>query len=756
MAAKLLPASLKYILNWHHLPSRRQGKTGYPTILNLPITDNCNSRCVMCDIWKNDSRNEITVDELRKILSDPLFKQIEHVGISGGEPTLRSDLPLLVGAVLDSLTRLKSLSITSHGFHVARWKRLMPELSQMCKARGVAFVLNLSLDGIGEIHDAVRGIPGGYQRVLATYECAREYGVKATFQTTVSRPNVFGIGRVLHVAEKMGVEVDFRTATDIARLKNLASMRQVNLLQSERSFFADFLTSASVAKATPSPARRLFYHSLAGQLTRGAPRHAPCFYQREGILLDPHGNLFHCSISEETLGNALHASASQLYFSETSEARRVNLQNAICPACLHDQSGAWTPIQLILETLSRSRAGRLFLKITEMTRVALSALPSILGLLADSHQPLPLADTKLKNMLVLGMYGGEHVGDSAILGGVLQRMYHRYGAERAVVVSLRTDRTRRWIESLDLDVNVQAISYEQADESLSHSDAVVLAGGPVMDLMGVLTRQLKIIHRARRQYKPIIIEGVGVGPLKSLPSHWLARLLFKSADKITVRSLESQAHPIVADLHPGVDVDPAFDYLARRASHLAISATPSTGSSSPSPSSAEEVNVGINLRPLWNKYAEGKLQSNELEKVFLLKFAEALVDVHSSSSVPVRYSFFPMNSDQYGFSDLGIAYRLQDLLPAAFPLRVWEIEPGVDDLLSYLHGLDAVIAMRFHAAIFAFSQQIPVLGIDYSLGKPGKVSALFQERGALDRFCRIDTFAPEWLSSRLGVLISRS
>ncbi|HEX2698123.1 MAG TPA: radical SAM protein, partial [Anaerolineales bacterium] len=87
---------MQYALDWYRLPARQRGKTGLPVVLNLPITDNCNSRCVMCDVWKNKSSGELSAEELGRILCDPLFKHIEHVGVSGGEPTLRADLVQLV------------------------------------------------------------------------------------------------------------------------------------------------------------------------------------------------------------------------------------------------------------------------------------------------------------------------------------------------------------------------------------------------------------------------------------------------------------------------------------------------------------------------------------------------------------------------------------------------------------------------------------------------------------------------------------
>src|SRR5436309_696308 len=59
-----------------------------PTVIQFPINDICNSRCVMCNIWERKRDKEITPQELRQILADPLFREVRYVGMSGGEPTL--------------------------------------------------------------------------------------------------------------------------------------------------------------------------------------------------------------------------------------------------------------------------------------------------------------------------------------------------------------------------------------------------------------------------------------------------------------------------------------------------------------------------------------------------------------------------------------------------------------------------------------------------------------------------------------------
>jgi polysaccharide pyruvyl transferase WcaK-like protein len=347
------------------------------------------------------------------------------------------------------------------------------------------------------------------------------------------------------------------------------------------------------------------------------------------------------------------------------------------------------------------------------------------------------------------MYGGEHVGDSAILGGVLQRLQSTWGTRRATVVSFRPDRTRRWIQSLHVEMDMNVISYEEAVSQVEDVDAVVLAGGPVMDLFGVLLMQIMVVDHAKRQNKPFIIEGVGVGPFKSMIGRWLASLLFKSADQIRVRSRGSQLDRMVSGLPVLVGPDPAFDYLASRNQVAADDGVISTAIKNALEDGSGVLKIGLNLRPLWDKYTPSDKSTGDSENSFLLEFSRALVTYSTTSPKSVQYFFFPMNSDQYGFSDLNMAYRLKDLLPADFPLFIWESEPGVDELIEHIRQMDTVIAMRFHAAIFSLSQNVPTVGIDYSFGKPGKVSELFSEQGQGHLASRIDTFAASWLVNRL-------
>lgn len=76
----------KYYIRKIYLFFAQRRKLGYPHTLQFPITNKCNLDCVMCNIHGNDSKNELSKDEISRILQDSIFKKVESVGVNGGEP----------------------------------------------------------------------------------------------------------------------------------------------------------------------------------------------------------------------------------------------------------------------------------------------------------------------------------------------------------------------------------------------------------------------------------------------------------------------------------------------------------------------------------------------------------------------------------------------------------------------------------------------------------------------------------------------
>ncbi|KPM30954.1 Putative Fe-S oxidoreductase [Croceitalea dokdonensis DOKDO 023] len=716
-----LPKSINYFYEYYLNPGFGNQRYILPSHVNFPITDNCNSKCRMCNVWKDKSENELTPEEIQTIYSNKLFKNTKHLGISGGEPTLRKDLLACVEAILTALPRLKSLSITSHGFHPTKWQRQLPLIVALCKKYNTFFKLNISVDGIGELHEEVRRIEGGWAKVVETIDVAKSNNVPVQIQCTVSKHNVFGVNEVLHFAKSNNLEYIFRRATSINRLYNHEITNEFFNSNQDDSFFADFVTSTSVTHTTENPGRRLFYKDLAKRLTVGGNRKAPCHFQYNGVLISAHGEMYHCSIDEEPLGDCRTTDPYEVYFAQNSREQLEALLSSTCPSCIHDQSGAWNPILIINEVLSQKFP--FFPKIKQLSTFAFANLKSAFGI-----SPRNIGISEAKNTAqahIIGAYGGEHVGDSAILGGVILRIAERHpNLKNVVVYSKRPDRTKFWVRGLDfeseLTIVVKPYTILNALEA-SAKDVLFWAGGPIMEMPIDLFEHLKTIDCFVKNGLRFEIVGCGWGPFKTKYSRAKANSILNKAAKVEMR--DKYDLPVEYQLNQ----DPAFDYLlsgVHKEPKISWSRKKTDDFLDKVKTTQQDTLVLLNLRPIWDKYNKSNQSSAELDDQVVNEVFQLIKKLpHHVALISV-----PFNTDHYGFSDMEPALRLKDKCTAAKikNFHVFDRELNARDMQYFLKSFDLGICMRFHACIFMKSLDIPVYGIDYTAGEIGKVGGLFK------------------------------
>lgn len=356
-----------------------------------------------------------------------------------------------------------------------------------------------------------------------------------------------------------------------------------------------------------------------------------------------------------------------------------------------------------------------------------------------------------KCVALVGVYGFEHVGDIGILGGVLLRINEKHGVKHVKLFSTQAEYTQRLAAELDTPVELEVYPAKVTAyrRELEQCDAVFWAGGPLMDLPRVLFRNLSVIYLMSRQGKPFFIEGIGVGPFKRAISLWAARKIVLRASKINVRTHGAAANPILENIDATIGRCPAFDYLETRQKQLTkLSKVDKDSVDSLLKDTKDRVLVGLNIRLIRHFYSDQKIGSSKsMENVFLKQLTEGLKLYSQQLKKPLTIIFFPMNLIQVGMSDLVAAYELQQQLGDEIEMRVWEADPDLDGVLYLLRHLDIALTMRFHACIFAISQHLPTIGIDYESG--GKVEQLFNDSGWGEDVCRMENLDGSWLSSRL-------
>jgi polysaccharide pyruvyl transferase WcaK-like protein len=412
---------------------------------------------------------------------------------------------------------------------------------------------------------------------------------------------------------------------------------------------------------------------------------------------------------------------------------------------------------------SAARAGEVAEVLCEGTRALAQWAGAMAAKLFRRDTRLP-QDKRLRSVMIIGAYGGEHIGDIAILGGVLFRVHRRYGTTRAIVMSQRPNHTRHLVSMLDtpVDLSVEISEQSRARDLMSQVDGVVYAGGPLMDLPKQLVRHLYAVSLARRAGKPFVAEGIGAGPFLLWPSEWTARRIVRMAERISVRTTDDAKVRLVSDLSPEVGRDPAFDYLETRGRPLTRIADADRRWVE---RLFEEIDgrlaIGVNLRPIRPVYTVGVPAAQRVERTrlaeaqFEQQLAEGMQRFTEAAARPPCFVFYPMNSIQFGECDLRSAYRVKRLLGSRVDFRIWQADASLDGVIALLRRLDAAISMRFHATIFALSQGCPTIGIDYRVGKRDKVAALLGDFGQSANCGRVDEVTSGWLCERLSSIVAR-
>jgi MoaA/NifB/PqqE/SkfB family radical SAM enzyme len=145
---------------------------GWPKMLpiNLTITPlaRCNSRCVTCNIWKR-REDELSLEEWDKVFQG-LGRVPYWVTISGGEPFLNREIVALCQSLYEHC-RPGIINIPTNGLLQATIPDAVEAIAKSCP--GSQLIINLSLDGVGERHDRIRGVPGSFEKFEKSYQALK-------------------------------------------------------------------------------------------------------------------------------------------------------------------------------------------------------------------------------------------------------------------------------------------------------------------------------------------------------------------------------------------------------------------------------------------------------------------------------------------------------------------------------------------------------------------------------------------------------
>ena len=170
-----------------------------PFIVIWEVTQACDLACVHCRASAQPRRNpfELSTPEAKKLISEVAALRAPVFVLTGGDPLKRPDIYELVEYATGCGVRT---SLTPSATPL-----LTREALVRLRDRGLAR-LAISLDGpTAEIHDAFRRVPGSYDWTLRAVRWAREIGLPAQINTTITRHNLGQLDDVIALLETLGI-----------------------------------------------------------------------------------------------------------------------------------------------------------------------------------------------------------------------------------------------------------------------------------------------------------------------------------------------------------------------------------------------------------------------------------------------------------------------------------------------------------------------------------------------------------------------
>ncbi|VVB53620.1 7,8-dihydro-6-hydroxymethylpterin dimethyltransferase [uncultured archaeon] len=157
----------------------------------------CNLKCVHCYAQSKDIeyKNELTTRQGKELIDDLARFGAPVILFSGGEPTMRKDLPELA---LYARSKGMRAVISTNGTLIDK------KMAKVLKDIGLSYV-GVSLDGMKETNDKFRGVKGAFDAALNGMRNCLAEGVKVGLRFTINKQNVKDIPAIFDLLEKENI-----------------------------------------------------------------------------------------------------------------------------------------------------------------------------------------------------------------------------------------------------------------------------------------------------------------------------------------------------------------------------------------------------------------------------------------------------------------------------------------------------------------------------------------------------------------------
>src|SRR3972149_10205667 len=282
---------------------------GFPAVLpinlTVSLTYRCNSRCRTCNVYDRKAE-EFSFEEFKRTFAS-IGRGAYWITFSGGGPFLRQGIVGSWQCAFENL-RPRIMNIPTKGPMPERIEGCVKAILNSCPDSNI--IVNLSIDGIDEQHDEIRGARSGFEKAMETYRKLR----------ALNHPNLtLGIHTVISKFNVKEIPLIYRNLMELkpdSYITEIAEERvelgtigaDIAPPPDEYASAVDFITKEMLSldlKLIPRITRafRTIYYQMVKSILRDKREIIPCYAAVASCQIAPDGEVWACCIKAESMGN---------------------------------------------------------------------------------------------------------------------------------------------------------------------------------------------------------------------------------------------------------------------------------------------------------------------------------------------------------------------------------------------------------------------------------------------------------------------
>ena len=283
---ELLLALAQRVASWY--AHRAVSDLPRPLSCGVYVTNRCNLRCEMCNIFRHPDQGFLSMDMFRRLVEGLGRQGCFYLSFAGGEPTLD---PELAARIRLAKQHIPYVHVVTNGMSLATGRA--DELVDAGLAE-----LSVSVDGMEEDHDRIRGVPGAFRRTMAGIDhfVTTHPGVPLVVNSIISPSNLRSLPDLADLIASKNLMHKFQPVNTHPELEGMQTAAVKYTWKPEDvQLVRDMLVRLSArGNVVNSP---YFLSKIPAYLsgkTEGGLFTAPCRYGTHHVEVTSDGRLFPC------------------------------------------------------------------------------------------------------------------------------------------------------------------------------------------------------------------------------------------------------------------------------------------------------------------------------------------------------------------------------------------------------------------------------------------------------------------------------